>query len=257
MKRSTLATCSRPARRSGSRSTATPPRPARTSSPPASWAACAGSPRASGRTPTCWSRPTRPSWPGTPRWPGRPAAPGATARTGGSPSSPRSRRRSTTSCSTSWRSAATRKVSTFAREGVVFPITIRNNLPASSSDPDANAVRAPAGLHLRQPLPADHQADRGRADPGRRTATPPTPRSPRRPTASSRSPPSCRPWTGDNVGQPFRIEVQVTQNGTTGWVIALGRRAGADRHHHAADPHRRPGAGPRPGRARRTRRWTR
>ena len=49
------------------------------------------------------------------------------------------------------------KVSTFAREGVVFPITIRNNLPASSSDPDVNAVHAPADLHLRQPLPADHQ----------------------------------------------------------------------------------------------------
>ena len=26
---------------------------------------------------------------------------------------------------------------------------------------------------------------------------------------------------GDNVGQPFRIDVRVTQNGTTGWVIAI------------------------------------
>ena len=26
---------------------------------------------------------------------------------------------------------------------------------------------------------------------------------------------------GDNVGRPFRIDVRVTQNGTTGWVIAV------------------------------------
>ena len=36
-------------------------------------------------------------------------------------------------------------------EGVVFPITIRNNLPGAGPDPQANAVTAPAGLHLRQP----------------------------------------------------------------------------------------------------------
>ena len=112
------------------------------------------------------------------------------------------------------------KVSTFAREGVVFPITIRNNLPASSSDPNVNAV------HLRlifisdnrsrltiKPIEAELiRAEDGYTDNAEVTAK-----------ANGIVPVTAQLQTmeGDNVGQPFRIDVRVTQNGTTGWVIAI------------------------------------
>ena len=112
------------------------------------------------------------------------------------------------------------KVSTFAREGVVFPITIRNNLPASSSDPDANGVR------VRLVFVSDNrsrltikpiEADLVRAQDGY-TANASVSAKANGIVAVTAQ---LQTVKGDNVGQPFRIDVRVTQNGTTGWVIAV------------------------------------
>ena len=111
-------------------------------------------------------------------------------------------------------------VSTFAREGVVFPITIRNNLPAGSSDPNANAVR------LRLVFISDNRSrltirpiepDLIRAEDGHTANAAVSAK------ANGIVPVTAQLQTvnGDNIGRPFRIDVRVTQNGTTGWVIAL------------------------------------
>ena len=113
------------------------------------------------------------------------------------------------------------RVSTVAQEGVVFPITISNNLAAGSGPPGQRGQAAP-GLHLRQPRPADHQADR-RADRCRRQDSF-TANAEVTARANGIVPVTAQLETesGRKVGQPFVIEVQVTQNGTTGWLIALG-----------------------------------
>jgi hypothetical protein len=112
------------------------------------------------------------------------------------------------------------RVSTIDQQGVVFPITVRNTLPAGS-DPQTNAVRLrlvfasdnPERLTIkpididRIPAQSSYTAD------AEVTAR-----------ANGIVPVSAQLETpsGRKVGQPFTIEVQVTQNGTTGWMIALG-----------------------------------
>jgi hypothetical protein len=112
------------------------------------------------------------------------------------------------------------RVSTIDQQGVVFPITIKNTLPAGSN-PQANAVR------LRLKFISDN-ADRLTIKPidvpqipaqGSVTANAEVTARANgivRVTAQVETP------SGRKVGQPFIIEVQVTQNGTTGWLIALG-----------------------------------
>ena len=111
------------------------------------------------------------------------------------------------------------KVSTVAREGVVFPITIHNNLGASA-DGDANAVNVrlvfTSGNRQRltikpiqvPPLPAQESFTANAEVTAKANGIVPV-------TAQLET------ESGVKVGRPFVIEVQVTQNGTTGWVIAL------------------------------------
>jgi len=111
------------------------------------------------------------------------------------------------------------KVSTVAQEGVVFPITIRNNLGAI---PDGSAnvvkVRLVFTSDNRQrltikpidvpPLPGQESYTANAEVTARANGIVPV-------TAQLET------ESGVKVGRPFTIEVQVTQNGTTGWVIAL------------------------------------
>lgn len=115
------------------------------------------------------------------------------------------------------------KVSTVARDGVVFPITIRNLLdaPGPGADPNTNAVR----LQLR--FESDNAA--------RLTIKPITTTEPLRAQQSYTANAEVRArangvvpvraqlytLSGKPVGKPFLIDVRVTQNGTTGWVIAV------------------------------------
>jgi hypothetical protein len=111
-------------------------------------------------------------------------------------------------------------VSTIDQQGVVFPITVRNTLPAGSS-PQANAVRVRLVFHSDNPerltiKPID--IDRIPAEGSFTADAEVTAR------ANGIVPVSAQLETasGRKVGQPFAIEVRVTQNGTTGWMIALG-----------------------------------
>ena len=111
------------------------------------------------------------------------------------------------------------KVSTVAREGVVFPITIENGLPADESDPDVNAVR----LRLvfvsenRQRLtikPIEVPLIRaGESDTAIAQVT-----AKANGTVPVRA--QLQTLSGTPVGRPKVIDVRVTQNGTTGWAIA-------------------------------------
>lgn len=116
--------------------------------------------------------------------------------------------------------SSTHRVSTVAREGVEFPITIRNTLPDSAADPDANAVRVRLEFisdnaqrlrieEIRVPL---LRADENTTANARVTAK-----------ANGTVPVTAQLVTesGAKIGRPVIIEVQVTQNGTTGWVIAI------------------------------------
>ena len=58
------------------------------------------------------------------------------------------------------------RVQTVAREGVEFPITIRNTLEADGLDPDARRCQGEARIQLREPPTAQHQNDQGSADQG-------------------------------------------------------------------------------------------
>ena len=106
---------------------------------------------------------------------------------------------------------------------------------------------APAGLRLRQPLPADHPADRGqlRSGPGR------VHRRRRGQREGQRHRRGHRP-VADREGGQRRPAVPDRCPGHPERDHRLGdrhrRRTGADRHHVAADPRGRPGAGSRPGR---------
>lgn len=116
--------------------------------------------------------------------------------------------------------SSTRRVSTVAREGVEFPITVRNTLPASATDPNANAVK------VRLQFTSDN-TQRLRIDP----IEVPLIAAGRNETANAKVTAKANgtvPVTaqlvtesGLKVGRPVTIEVKVTQNGTTGWVIAL------------------------------------
>jgi hypothetical protein len=111
------------------------------------------------------------------------------------------------------------KVSTIDQEGVVFPITVRNTLPRAV-DPVENAVR------VRLVFTSDN--DR------RLTIKPielPLIRAEDSVTVNAEVtakangivPVTAQLFTDTErrVGKPIQVEVQVTQNGTTGWAIAL------------------------------------
>ncbi len=112
------------------------------------------------------------------------------------------------------------RVRTVALEGVYFPITIVNTLEASDQSGEANAVRVKlvftsdnsqrltietidAPLVLAQDSVTANAKVTARAN-----GTVPV-------TAQLTT------ESGIRIGRPFEISVQVTQNGTTGWVIAL------------------------------------
>ncbi len=111
------------------------------------------------------------------------------------------------------------RVSTIDQQGVVFPITIKNTLPPGPT-PDANAVRLKlvfsSGNADRLTIKA---IDIGRI-PAQGNVTQTAEVTAR---ANGIVPVTAQLQTesGRKVGQPFLIEVRVTQNGTTGWFIAL------------------------------------
>ena len=112
------------------------------------------------------------------------------------------------------------RVSTIDQQGVVFPITIKNTLPVGAN-PQANAVR------LRLVFISDN-ADRLTIKPidAPRILAQDSVTADAEVTARAngivRVTAQLETASGRKVGQPFVIEVQVTQNGTTGWLIALG-----------------------------------
>jgi hypothetical protein len=112
------------------------------------------------------------------------------------------------------------RVQTVAREGVEFPITIRNTLEADPARPDARAVKVRLVFNSDNPqrltiktIKASHiNAQDSFTDNAEVTAK-----------ANGVVPVTAQLMTesGRPVGRPFDIEVQVTQNGTTGWAIAI------------------------------------
>ena len=111
------------------------------------------------------------------------------------------------------------KVSTVAREGVEFPITIENLLPADEDDPDVNAVK------LRLVFVSDNRQRltiRPIEAPLVRAGDKFTANAVVTAKANGTVPVRAQLQTlsGIPVGQPRRIDVNVTQNGTTGWAIA-------------------------------------
>jgi hypothetical protein len=112
------------------------------------------------------------------------------------------------------------RVQTVAREGVEFPITIRNTLEADGSDPDAGAVnvRLVFTSENRQRLSIKTiKAPQIRAQDSFTGNAEVTAK------ANGVVPVTAQLTTesGRPIGRPFDIEVQVTQNGTTGWAIAI------------------------------------
>ena len=123
------------------------------------------------------------------------------------------------------RISSSRKVSTVAQQGVAFPITIRNDLAplgvGGTKDPAAVRVRLvfesdnPSRLTVR-PITADTigtlAPDTGFTGNAEVTAR-----------ANGTVPVVAQlyPESGRKVGRPVPIEVRVTQNGTTGWAIAV------------------------------------
>ena len=112
------------------------------------------------------------------------------------------------------------RVQTVARQGVEFPITIRNNLEADEANPDARAVKVNLVFHSenRQRLTIKTikapQIGAQNSFTGNAAVTA---------KANGVVPVTAQLITqsGRPVGRPFDIEVQVTQNGTTGWAIAI------------------------------------
>ena len=112
------------------------------------------------------------------------------------------------------------RVQTVARQGVEFPITIRNTLEVDEAQPDARAVKVSLVFKsenrqrltiktIKAPQIRAQDSFTGNAEV---TAK-----------ANGVVPVTAQLMTvsGRPVGRPFDIEVQVTQNGTTGWAIAI------------------------------------
>jgi hypothetical protein len=123
------------------------------------------------------------------------------------------------------RISSSRRVSTVAQQGVEFPITIRNDLApvgdGGTDDPAAIRVRlvfeSDNSRRLTiKPITADTigilAPDSGYTGNAEVTAR-----------ANGTVPVVAQLYTesGRKVGQPVPIEVRVTQNGTTGWAIAV------------------------------------
>ena len=123
------------------------------------------------------------------------------------------------------RISSSRKVSTVAQQGVAFPITIRNDLAPLGDGGTGN----PAAIRVRlvfesdnarrltiKPITADTigtlAPDTGFTGNAEVTAR-----------ANGTVPVVAQLYTesGRKVGRPVPIEVRVTQNGTTGWAIAV------------------------------------
>ncbi|HET8914073.1 MAG TPA: hypothetical protein VFM91_00070, partial [Propionibacteriaceae bacterium] len=112
------------------------------------------------------------------------------------------------------------RVQTVAREGVEFPITITNMLEADGSGPDAGAVKVSLVFNSenRQRLTIKTiNAPEIRAQDSFTGNAEVTAK------ANGVVPVTAQLMTesGRPIGHPFDIEVQVTQNGTTGWAIAI------------------------------------
>ena len=111
------------------------------------------------------------------------------------------------------------KVSTVAREGVVFPITIKNGLPDDPSDPDVNAVKVKLVFVSENPQRltiAPINAGLIRAQDNFTANAQVTARA----NGTVRVRAQLLTLAGSPVGRPQTIDVRVTQNGTTGWAIA-------------------------------------
>jgi hypothetical protein len=115
--------------------------------------------------------------------------------------------------------SANPKVTTVARQGVGFPITVRNLLPSTTS-PEANAVRVRLTFESDnaqrltvRPLDVgvvnagEHYSGRAQVD--------------AQANGSVRVVAQLSTVTGEPVGRPVTINVTATQAGTTGWIIAL------------------------------------
>lgn len=111
------------------------------------------------------------------------------------------------------------KVSTVAREGVEFPITVRNELPVVPGDLLANAVRVklvfvsanPQRLTI-APISTDPLAANDAVTENAKV------RARANGTVQVRA--QLQTLSGKPVGKPQTIDVRVTQNGTTGWAVA-------------------------------------
>jgi hypothetical protein len=112
------------------------------------------------------------------------------------------------------------RVQTVARQGVAFPITIKNTLEPVGSGPDAGSVKVKLvfnsenaqRLTIKTIKPTEIRAQDTVTANADVTAK-----------ANGIVPVTAQLMTesGRPVGRPFDIEVQVTQNGTTGWAIAI------------------------------------
>jgi hypothetical protein len=112
------------------------------------------------------------------------------------------------------------RVQTVALQGVEFPITIKNTLEANGSGPNAGAVKVrlvfnsenSQRLTIKPIKPTEIKPQNTYTANAEVTAK-----------ANGIVPVTAQLLTesGRPVGRPFDIEVQVTQNGTTGWAIAI------------------------------------
>jgi hypothetical protein len=112
------------------------------------------------------------------------------------------------------------RVQTVAQQGVAFPITIRNTLEPVGTGPDAGAVKVKLvfnsenrqRLTIKTIKPTEIRAQDTVTANAEVTAK-----------ANGIVPVTAQLMTesGRPIGRPFDIEVQVTQNGTTGWAIAI------------------------------------
>jgi hypothetical protein len=115
--------------------------------------------------------------------------------------------------------SANPKVTTVARQGVGFPITVRNSLPATTN-PETNAVR------VRLTFESDNAQrltvrplDVGVVNAGEHYSG--TAQVDAKANGTVRVVAQLTTVSGSPVGRPVTINVTATQAGTTGWIIAL------------------------------------